>query len=82
MSTPQVRTKLGLESAGMRMSPEQFDAITEYDDRYCYELVHGVLHVNPIPSEAEADPNEELGHLLRAYRDEHPQGAAMGSHAL
>jgi Uma2 family endonuclease len=33
--------------------------------------------VNPIPSEAEGDPNEELGHLLRLYRDQHPEGRSL-----
>jgi Uma2 family endonuclease len=59
------------------MTPEEFDAITNYDDRCRYELVHGVLVVNPIPSEAEAEPNEELGHWLRDYRDDHPQGSSL-----
>jgi Uma2 family endonuclease len=65
MSTGKVDTKLklGPRSAGMRMTPEEFDAVTRYDDRYCYELIHGVLVVNPIPLEAEGDPNEELGPL-------------------
>lgn len=79
MSTPQVRTnpRIGPSSAGILMAPEEFDAITNYDDRYCYELIHGVLVVTPIPSEAEADPNEELGFLLRYYKQGHPQGAAL-----
>jgi Uma2 family endonuclease len=59
------------------MTPEEFDAITNYDERYRYELVHGVLVVNPIPSEAEAEPNEELGYWLRDYRDHHPQGSIL-----
>jgi Uma2 family endonuclease len=59
------------------MTPEEFDAITNYDDRYRYELVLGVLVVTPIPAEAEADPNEELGHWLRDYRDHHPQGSSL-----
>jgi Uma2 family endonuclease len=59
------------------MTPEEFDAITNYDDRYRYELVHGVLVVTPIPADAEAEPNEELGHWLRDYRDHHPQGSSL-----
>jgi Uma2 family endonuclease len=59
------------------MTPEEFDAITNYDDRYRYELVHGVLVVTPIPAEAEVDPNEELGYWLRDYRDHHPQGSSL-----
>jgi Uma2 family endonuclease len=80
MSTSRVRTssiRLGFGSAGILMTPEEFDAVTEYDDRYRYELIHGVLVVSPIPSEAEADPNEELGYLLRDYKARHPQGSAL-----
>ena len=59
------------------MTPEEFDAITDYDDRYRYELFHGILVVTPIPREAEAGPNDELGMMLRQYRREHPQGSAL-----
>jgi Uma2 family endonuclease len=61
----------------MVLAPEEFDTVTEYDDRYRYELVHGVVIVNPIPSEAESDPNEELGHLLRRYKESHARGSAL-----
>jgi Uma2 family endonuclease len=39
----------------MLMTPEEFDAVTDYDERFAYELVNGVLVVTPIPSEAELD---------------------------
>jgi Uma2 family endonuclease len=68
---------LGPESAGMLMTPEEFDAVTEYDDRFRYELIRGVLVVTPTPAEAEASPNDELGAMLRQYQREHPQGAAQ-----
>jgi Uma2 family endonuclease len=71
------KTRIGLESAGLLMTPEEFDAITDYDELYRYELIHGVLVVTPIAGEAERDPNEELGFLLRLYRETHPQGAAL-----
>ena len=79
MSTTTVETKykLGADSAGILMTPEEFDEISDYDDEYRYELVHGVLVVSPIPSLAEAGPNDELGYMLRDYRDKHPQGAAL-----
>src|SRR5438105_3460273 len=79
MSTSNVktRTRIGPASAGILMTPEEFDAITDYDDRYRYELIHGVLVVTPIPSEAEADLNEELGFLLRLYKSQHRQGNAL-----
>lgn len=68
---------LGPGSAGVRMSPQEFDAIEDYDDRYRYELVRGVLVVNPIPSEAEGGPNELLGHYLLKYSESDPSGAAL-----
>ena len=69
--------KVGASSAGLLMTPEEFDAIEEYDDNYDYELIHGVLVVNPIPSEGESGPNELLGGLLFAYKEYHLQGAAL-----
>ena len=79
MSTSKVRIRprISPSCAGLRMSPEEFDALTNFDERYRYELVRGVLVVTPIPSEAEADPNEELGYWLRDYRDHHPQGSIL-----
>jgi len=72
---PRVMPPIGFGAAGIRMTPEEFDAVDEYDDLYRYELIDGVLIVTPIPSEAEADPNEELGRLLRNYGDE--QGSTL-----
>jgi Uma2 family endonuclease len=60
---------IGWESAGIRMTTEEFDAIEDYDELYRYELVDGVLVVLPIPHEAEAVMNELLGNLLRCYND-------------
>ena len=62
---------------GMSMTPEEFDAIKDWDDRYRYELIRGVLIVSPIPAEAEADPNGELEYILRVYRRTHPEGRAL-----
>src|SRR3954447_21715146 len=74
---PTAAPYLCLELAGTLMTPEEFDAVEEYDEEYRYELVHGVLVVNPILLAAEGDPNEELGHLLRLYRDQHPEGPSL-----
>lgn len=68
---------LGPELAGTMMTPKEFDTIEQYDENYRYELIHGVLVVNPIPSAEETDPNEELGHLLRDYQEQHPQGKIL-----
>src|SRR6266404_4334641 len=63
----------GPEHNGILMTPEEFDR-ADFDEFWYFELINGVLVVTPIPLEEEADPNEELGHLLRQYRDGHPLG--------
>src|SRR5437588_1721386 len=68
---------LGPKLAGILLTPEEFDAIDEADPEYRYELIDGRLIVTPPPLEAERDPNEELGYLLRTYRHTHPQRSAM-----
>lgn len=70
---------LGAYSAGLRMSPAEFDTLQsgDVDEAYRYELVEGVLVVNPIESDANADPNDLLGQLLRNYRDQHPAGKCL-----
>lgn len=70
-------TRIGPEDDGRPMTPEEFDAITDWDPAYRYELIHGVVVVNPIPLESEADPNEELGYLLRSYAEHHPEGRTL-----
>jgi Uma2 family endonuclease len=68
---------LSLESAGILMTPAEFDAVTDYDETYQYELIRGVLVVSPIPSAQERGPNELLGHYLLLYQETHPQGSAL-----
>ena len=63
---------LGRRHNGIRMTPEEFDAIEDYDENYAYELINGVVVVNPMPSYFERDPNEELGYWLRLYQDHYP----------
>jgi Uma2 family endonuclease len=74
---PRTLPALGPESNGMSMTPDEFDGVTEWDDVFRYELIHGVVIVNPIPSEAEGDPNEHLGYTLRLYQQSHPQGKVL-----
>ena len=69
--------KLTPELAGILLSPEEFDAIEDCEELYTYELVHGVLVVAPPPDIGEREPNGQLGHLLRSYKEQHPQGAAL-----
>src|SRR5262249_8869999 len=66
----------GPESAGILMTPQEFDR-ADFDENWVFELINGVLVVSPIPLESEVDPNEELGYLLRAYKEYHPQGSAL-----
>ena len=72
-----VNLKLMPELAGIRLSPEEFDAVEECDDRYNYELVHGVLIMAPPPDVGERRPNDRLGYLLQSYQDHHPQGSTL-----
>jgi Uma2 family endonuclease len=69
--------RLGLEHNGICMSVEEFDAIDDYDDDYTYELIHGVLVVNPIPLAQERGPNHELGRQLLNYCDWHAKGKSL-----
>ncbi|MDR3619537.1 MAG: Uma2 family endonuclease [Paludisphaera borealis] len=65
--------RIGPGSAGLRMKPEEFDAIpaSEFVRGYRYEIINGVLVVTPPVGNAEADPNDDLGHLLRTYLESH-----------
>lgn len=69
----------GIESAGILMTPEEFDAsdYEDFDPGWDYELINGVLIVSPIPMRQETDPNDELGRLLRNYQEDHPEGKSL-----
>lgn len=79
---PRKRTRkpttheLGIASNGILMSPEEFDR-AEFSDLWNYELINGVLVVSPLVSLKEADPNEELGFMLRLYHETHHDGEAL-----
>ena len=51
--------KLTPEMAGMRMSPEEFDAVEERDEDYNYELVEGVLVLADALEQAETDDDDD-----------------------
>ncbi len=78
MSTMILKKTFGPESNGTLMTPPEFDR-ARFREGWRYELINGVLVVSPIPSEREADPNGELEYLLRAYRDNHPQGSTLNA---
>src|ERR1017187_777489 len=71
--------KFDIESAGILMSPQEFDDADpeDFDQEWSYELINGVLVVSPIPLEQERDPNDELGYVLRAFKEFHPNGMAL-----
>jgi Uma2 family endonuclease len=69
---------IGPGANGTLMTPVEFDH-AEFEDGWRYELINGVLVASPIPSEKEADPNEELGFLLRLYKETHPKGSSLDS---
>jgi Uma2 family endonuclease len=70
------RLQLGPESAGLLLTAKEYDH-AHFREDLRYELINGVLVVSPIPSEEERDPNEELGHWLRQYREGHRQGSSL-----
>lgn len=76
---PTPEFKFGIQSNGILMTPEEFDNADyeDFDPGFEYELINGVLVVSPIPMVQETDPNEELGHMLRTFRDSHPLGKAL-----
>src|SRR5271165_655921 len=79
-SSPSVaHPMIGPRSAGTRMTVEEFDVTpaSRFVRGYRYEVINGVLVVTPPVSDAEADPNDELGHLLRTYKETGPQGSIL-----
>lgn len=71
--------RLGPESNGLLMTAREFRAIDDVDERFRYELIHGVVIVSPSPAEGERDPNGELDFMLRLYRLNDPSGATLNS---
>lgn len=67
---------LGPGAAGTRLSPEEFDQ-GNFVEGWRYELIDGVLVVNPATLPQERGPNERLGHWLLQYQEFHPQGRAL-----
>lgn len=68
--------QLGPDSNGTLLCPWEFDA-ADFEPGWRYELVNGVLIVNPPPLLGERDPNEELGRWLRNYQESHPSGSSL-----
>jgi Uma2 family endonuclease len=69
-------TRIDASFNGTLLSPEEFDAIDDWDEDYEYELIRGVVIVNPIPSDGEVVSVDFLGYLLRDYQ-QRPEGKAL-----
>jgi Uma2 family endonuclease len=70
-------TALGPEHNGIVLTPEEFDAVEDWDPNHRYELIHGVVVVSPPPPAGERGPNDVLGHWLLTYQEQHPQGSVV-----
>ena len=75
MSTVNENVVIGPGMAGTLMTPEEFFTAEDWDERYRYELIKGVLVVTPPPGEGERGPNELLANLLYDYKK--LEGAAL-----
>ncbi len=74
---PSVPTRIGPHSNGMLLTPVEYDAIEDWEEGFRYELVHGVLIVNPPAGAGERSPNDELGYLIRLFKDTHANGTLV-----
>lgn len=72
-----VPSLIGPESNGLLMTPAEYDGSDQWDARYRYELVNGVLIVLPPPGFGERSPNDYFSYLLNKYREEHPNGSCL-----
>lgn len=76
VARPQPTLQLKPSAAGVVLTANEFDC-ADVEPGWRYELIQGVLVVSPATSPAEQSPNEELGYLLRHYRDYHSHGAML-----
>ena len=62
---------------GLRMTPAEFDAVTDSDETFRYELVNGVVVVSPAPGDGHEAQIDALAGLLWVYKHQHSSGAAL-----
>lgn len=79
MSTAEHASTISRDWNGTLMTSEEFDAATDWDPEFRYELLNGVLIVTPSPSAAERGPNDLLAQMLLNYRDNHPEGSHLNA---
>jgi Uma2 family endonuclease len=68
---------LGPDSTGLVLSRDEFLAVEEYDDRFRYELIHGVVVVAPFAGPGERGPNGVLEHWLWNYHEANPARSTL-----
>ena len=79
LTTKKRRIRFGPESAGLSMTPRRFDSLgpERFVPEYRYEVINGVLVVAPPPGASERSPNDDLGYLLRQYRETASHGPVI-----
>ena len=81
IASPTTRrtSRIGPQSAGLMMTAEEFNRLHDSlrQAGYRYKWIQGILIVSPSPSISERDPIEELGYLLRVYRNNDPAGSSL-----
>lgn len=65
-------TEVGFDSAGMVMTPAEFDAVETWEEGYRYELYAGALIVSPHPASPHNGINQYLGNVLFVYERSNP----------
>jgi len=78
-ASPRTRIRIGPRSAGISLTPEEFDDLwpDAFRRGFRYELIRGVLVVTPRPLNGEVDPIQYLGYLLLSHQENHPLGSAI-----
>lgn len=77
MSTIEHSPVISRDWNGTLMTPEEFDAGTDWDPEFSYELINGVLIVTPYPAASERGMNDFLAQQLLNYQDNHPEGSHL-----
>lgn len=77
LDNPPLREQLGAWSNGTAMTPGEYDAASQWDENYRYELINGRLIVSPPAGPGERGPNALLGHMLYSYQDSHAEGSSL-----
>lgn len=72
IAVPREDDRYGPGSAGLKMTPEEFDDVpaSMFVRGYRYEVINGVLVVSPFPGPGERSLNDYLGYMLTQYLED------------